>query len=173
MGNYVTVEDVDGQIANVTFGPNSQPLRDTDIEVTIQAIEGQMNGHLSSLGFSVPISAPISLGILKSISIQGVLAMVYDALLGIQTKDESPRVARHWKLYLDWFTSLINSGGSTLTDADRASGAAAHSTAPVMTARDNIETAMGLPHLTELRHAQNDALLEQSGFPVRRSVLIP
>src|SRR3990172_3509625 len=163
MGSYVATADVDAQIAGITITAGSEPVTTAEVDGYITLAEGFVNGQLAGIGFITPITGGVSVGVIKNIVLQGVLAQVLEAILGIGTEEEGSRVKRHWDLFERWLTTLIRSGGAALTDTPRVAGESATQSAVAIGAQDSsAPTMMTIPQFAAYRQAQYDDFLNRN-----------
>jgi len=113
---YLTVADIERELS-LDFSSTTEPT-DTEISEFITQVEAELNGVLSAVGVTIPVSStssPYSYAMVRQAATFGVCARVLGAYAGITT-DESPREAAYWQRYQD-FLARVKEDPAILFDA--------------------------------------------------------
>ena len=99
---YLSTSDIERELS-YDFSASTEPT-DTEISEFISQVEADLNGQLSSVGVSVPVSSsssPGSFALLKQAATWGVCARVLGAYGGLITSD-APKAEIYWQRYKDF-----------------------------------------------------------------------
>ena len=113
---YLSVSDIERELS-YSFSTSTEPT-DTEIAEFISQVEADLNGQLSSVGVSVPVSSsssPGSFALLKQAATWGVCARVLGAYGGLITSD-APKAEIYWQRYKD-FLVRVRENPAILYDA--------------------------------------------------------
>lgn len=113
---YLSVSDIERELS-YEFSASTEPTEE-EIGEFITQVEADLNGQLSSVGVSVPIteaSSPGSYALIRQAATWGVCARVLGAYGGLITS-EAPKAEMYWQRYKD-FLARIKETPSILYDA--------------------------------------------------------
>jgi len=157
--DYVQVIDIERMVNGLDIDTDGGVSID-QADQAIALIEGEVNGMLSGIGISTPISvtaSPKSWQVIKSLATWGIMALSLSTLHSLIDDTEGSREAAFWRRYDRGLKAIIDSGGSGLIDAETFQAQNERNGAPTISDQaDNVDRYIGLRDLSKLRHYDNE-----------------
>lgn len=130
-----------------------------DADSVIQIIEGEVNGIIASLGFTVPITlsaSPHAYKFVRSIVVQGVMALIQSDIHALTDDTEGSREQAFWRRYEMAIKRLEDGGGAQLIDAVADATEPGNYTPAIGDQTDNVDRFLDMRTMTTLRQNDNE-----------------